>query len=152
MKNCCLLLSVVVNRHLKSIFKNKKNRSRSAPDAATHDIRHWSTPRGRSHRAHGEGAAIRVGSGRHRRAQWRRPATARSRSASAPGRSEPLSLEPPPQASIHAIAIVGGGREEAHAAWLQSAADRPQSTPTDIEECLHLQDGAGGGHHRGRVH
>jgi hypothetical protein len=33
------------------------------------------------------------------------------------GRSAPLGLEPPPQASIHAVTIVGDGREEAHAAW-----------------------------------
>jgi hypothetical protein len=111
-------------------------------------------PRGMSHRrrAHGEGAAIRVGSGHRRRAQWRRPAAARSRSASARGRSAPLGLEPPPHASIHAVAIVGGGREETHAAWPRSVVDRPQSTPTNTEERLHLQHGAGGGHHLGHAY
>jgi hypothetical protein len=102
--------------------------------------------------AHGEGAAIRVGSGRRHHAQWRRPAAARSRSASARGRSAPLSLEPPSQTSIHVVAIVGGGREEAHTAWLRSAADRPQSTLTDTEERLRLQHSARGGHHRGHAH
>jgi hypothetical protein len=132
----------------------KKQIQTGAQRAATHDVRHWGTPRGRSyHRhAHREGDTIRVGSGRHHRAQWRRLAAARSRSASARGRSAPLGLEPPPQASSHAVAIIGGGREEAHTAWPRSATDRPQSTTTDTEERLHLQHGAGGGHHRGRAH
>jgi hypothetical protein len=139
------LVLVVTNRHLKLIFKNKKidsdrSLTRCRPRRPVIGVRREG------------GAAIRVGSGRCHHAQWRRPAAARSRSASARGRSTPLSLEPPSQTSIHAVAIVGGGREEAHTAWPQSAADRPQSTLTDTEERLRLQHGAGGGHHRGHAH
>jgi hypothetical protein len=66
-------------------FSKKKWIQIGARRAAAHNIRHWGAPGGRSRHchAHGERAAIRVGSGHRHHAQWRRLVAAWSRSASA---------------------------------------------------------------------